>query len=203
MTPTGAAVRDNRWRVAPEDLVVMTPRGEVVERGRYASAASTVQVLMLLEAFPEVNAVIHTHARWSRVYAAAGLSLPPAITSMDRYGDVPCIRIDEHVLKARYREAPWVTFVPEAMNTSRPDIAAVNAAIAERAIELLDGRRDQFAWHGLGYTMYRHGLVVVSPSLERAVQDATAMESSCETALGVAVLQLTGADVNGLAVQAV
>jgi ribulose-5-phosphate 4-epimerase/fuculose-1-phosphate aldolase len=180
MTPTGAAVR--RWRLEPDDLVVMTPTGDVVERGDHPSAASTLQVLLLFEAFPAANAIIHTHAQWSLAYATAGVSIPPAITSFDRYGDVPCILFRDGEFKARFKSDPWPVPMPAAMLSSRPDVAAVGQAIAGEAIERLLPRAAELGAHGLAFTMYRHGLVVFAGSLTRAVQDVTAIEANARAA---------------------
>jgi ribulose-5-phosphate 4-epimerase/fuculose-1-phosphate aldolase len=175
MTPTGAAVR--RWRTKPEELVVMTMQGDVVERGPYPSAASTLQCLTLLRTFPAANAIIHSHSQWSLTYAALGQSIPSAITSFDRYGDIPCIMCDDKELKSRFKANPWPVELPAAM-LSRPEVAAVGDWIASKAVDVLAPRAAELESHGLAFTMYRHGIVVFAKSLERAVQDLTAIEAN-------------------------
>ncbi|QMU67197.1 class II aldolase/adducin family protein [Streptacidiphilus sp. P02-A3a] len=191
MTPTGAAVR--RWRTEPEDLIVMTMQGDVVERGQYTSAASTLQCLMLLRAFPDANAIVHSHSPWSLTYAALGVSIPSAITSFDRYGDVPCIRCDDQELKRRFKEQPWPVEMPAAM-LPRPEVAAVGEWVASKAVDVLASRTDELTAHGLAFTMYRHGIVVFAKSLERAVQDLTAIEANARIAQQSSVLRTAIAD---------
>lgn len=186
MTPTGAAVR--RWKVSPADLVVMTMDGVTVERGGWPSAASTLQCLKLLRAFPAGAAVIHTHARSSLTYATLGLPIPVGVTSRDKLGEIPCVMCDDQALKRRFRDSPWPVEVPEAMDPSRPDVAAVSDQIAEDAIRLLLPRAGELARHSLAFTMYRHGLVVLARSLERAVQDVTSIEASASISYRAALL---------------
>ncbi|HLI78075.1 MAG TPA: class II aldolase/adducin family protein [Acidobacteriaceae bacterium] len=185
MTPTGAAVR--RWQIEPEELVVMTMKGEVVEMGPYPSAASTLQCLQILRSFPAANAIVHSHSQWSLIYATLGQSIPAAITSFDRYGEVPCIICDDKELKSRFKAAPWSVELPEAM-LQRPEVAAVGEWVSSRVADLMAPRADELAAHGLAFTMYRHGVVVFAKSLERAVQDLTAIEANACTAYRTALL---------------
>jgi L-fuculose-phosphate aldolase len=190
MTPTGAAVR--RWKVDPGDLVAMTMNGEVVEGGAWPSAASTVQCLMLLRAFPGAGAVIHTHARGSLTFAALGQAIPAAVTSRDKLGEIPCIRCDDQDVKQRYLASPWPVEVPGAMDAARPDVAAVGAQTAAEAIALLLPRAGALASRSLAFTMYRHGLVVLAASLQRAVQDLTSIEANAHIAYRAALLAAAG-----------
>ncbi len=75
ITPSGIAYDD----LLPEDMVVITPWGEVVD-GRYVPSSETPMHTILYREKPEVNAVIHTHSMHALAFAAAGLGLPVVST---------------------------------------------------------------------------------------------------------------------------
>ena len=75
ITPSGVAydVLD------PQDMVVITPQGEVVE-GTYAPSSEMPMHTILYRESPEVNAVIHTHSLHAMAFAAVGQTIPVITT---------------------------------------------------------------------------------------------------------------------------
>ena len=71
ITPSGMAYDT----CAPEDLVVLTPEGEVAEGTRRPSTERELH-LAIYRARPDVGAVVHTHAIYSTVFAALGREIP-------------------------------------------------------------------------------------------------------------------------------
>lgn len=77
----------------PEDMVVVSLEGEVVE-GCLNPSSDTPTHLVLYRAFPEMGGIVHTHSRWATVWAQAGLSIPALGTTHADYfySDIPCTR---------------------------------------------------------------------------------------------------------------
>lgn len=180
VTPTGLPYR--RWAFPIEDLLNLDLDGNVIERGDRLAAAPTPMFLRILREFSEVNAVIHGHCQWSLAFAAAAMDVPAVTNAYDKLAPVPCIICDDQELKARYLADPWPVFIPDGY-VDRPDVAAVEEFVVQRAIDIFRPRREELAAHSLAFTMYRHGIVVAGPSLERAAADLAVIESNARTAL--------------------
>ncbi len=75
ITASGIAYED----LLPEDMVVVTPWGEVVD-GRYVPSSETLMHTIFYREKPEINAVIHTHSLHALAFAVAGLRLPVVST---------------------------------------------------------------------------------------------------------------------------
>ena len=71
ITPSGIAYDV----LTPQDMVVITLQGEVVE-GEHAPSSETPMHTILYREAVEVNAVIHTHSLHALAFAVAGMSLP-------------------------------------------------------------------------------------------------------------------------------
>ncbi|SDN67202.1 L-ribulose-5-phosphate 4-epimerase [Acetanaerobacterium elongatum] len=80
-------------RLRPEDMVVVSLEGEVVE-GRLKPSSDTPTHLVLYRAFPEMGGIVHTHSRWATIWAQAGMSIPALGTTHADYfySDIPCTR---------------------------------------------------------------------------------------------------------------
>ncbi|MEV6414730.1 class II aldolase/adducin family protein [Kribbella sp. NPDC051718] len=187
VTPTGIPYR--RWEIPAGELLVADIRdGSIVEMGTRLGAAPTPMFLALLSAFPEIGAIIHGHPAWSLVYAAAGREVPAVTNAFDKISPVPLIHCDDATLKRQYLETPWPVFYPESM-LRRPDVAAVEAFMVEKASAYFGPRRAELAVHSLAFTMYRHGIVVAGNSLERAAADLAIIEANARTAWHVEAIQ--------------
>ncbi|WP_289186592.1 L-ribulose-5-phosphate 4-epimerase AraD [uncultured Dubosiella sp.] len=77
----------------PEDIVVCDLQGRVVD-GRLRPSSDLPTHVALYAAWPQVEAIVHTHSPWATMLAQAGLDLKPfGTTHADTfYGPVPCTR---------------------------------------------------------------------------------------------------------------
>ncbi|WP_289197559.1 L-ribulose-5-phosphate 4-epimerase AraD [uncultured Dubosiella sp.] len=77
----------------PEDIVVCDLQGRVVD-GRLRPSSDLPTHVALYAAWPQVEAIVHTHSPWATMLAQAGIDLKPfGTTHADTfYGPVPCTR---------------------------------------------------------------------------------------------------------------
>jgi L-ribulose-5-phosphate 4-epimerase len=75
------------------DMVVVNLKGEVVA-GKYKPSSDLPTHLELYRRFPAVGGIVHTHARWSTIWAQSSRDIPPyGTTHADYfYGAIPCTR---------------------------------------------------------------------------------------------------------------
>ncbi|TGY66218.1 L-ribulose-5-phosphate 4-epimerase AraD [Dubosiella muris] len=77
----------------PEDIVVCDLQGRVVD-GHLRPSSDLPTHVALYAAWPQVEAIVHTHSPWATMLAQAGIDLKPfGTTHADTfYGPVPCTR---------------------------------------------------------------------------------------------------------------
>lgn len=75
----------------PEDHVVLTLEGEVVE-GSLKPSSDTASHLYIYRHRPDVNGVVHTHSPYATAFAALGKPIPVYLTAIaDEFGQaIPC-----------------------------------------------------------------------------------------------------------------
>jgi len=75
------------------DMVVTDLDGTIVE-GKLKASSDLETHLILYKAFPEIGGIVHTHARWSTIFAQAGCGIKPYGTTHADYfmGEIPCTR---------------------------------------------------------------------------------------------------------------
>ena len=85
--PSGIKFPDLR----PENMVVVTLNGEIVE-GDYKASSDTASHCYIYRHMPQVNGIVHTHSRFATAFATHGRSIPCITTAMgDEFGgDIPC-----------------------------------------------------------------------------------------------------------------
>ena len=85
--PSGIKFPDLR----PENMVVVTINGEIVE-GNYKASSDTASHCYIYRHMPQVNGIVHTHSRFATAFATHGRSIPCITTAMgDEFGgDIPC-----------------------------------------------------------------------------------------------------------------
>lgn len=77
-----------------EDMVVLElETGQVVE-GRLKPSSDTPTHLALYQAFEGIGGIVHTHSRWTTIFAQAGRGIKPLGTTHADYfyGEIPCTR---------------------------------------------------------------------------------------------------------------
>ena len=151
MSTTGSSFR--RWRVGPQDFVVLTPDGSIVEQTGGLGASGTPIHLAIYQLFDRCGAIIHSHTAHSRAFAVLGRPVPNCLNTLDTLGAVPCLVANDAEIKAAYRASPIPFDMPEGM-VQRPDVAAVNVLhlIPELKQEMLP-RAEELSRHGLAFTV--------------------------------------------------
>jgi len=75
------------------DMTVVDLDGNVLE-GKFKPSSDTPTHLELYKRFPSIGGIVHTHARWSTIWAQACRDIPPYGTTHADYfhGPIPCMR---------------------------------------------------------------------------------------------------------------
>lgn len=147
--------------MTPEQMVVTDLEGHVVE-GDLRPSSDLMTHLELYRAFPEVNAVVHTHSRYATALAQAERDLPCyGTTHADTfYGPVPCTR---HLTAAEVEEAYETNtglVIAETFRQRDLDPAAVPAVLVRK-----------------------HGPFTWGASSQKAVENALVLEETARMAL--------------------
>jgi L-fuculose-phosphate aldolase len=134
-----------------DDLVVVDLAGDVVEGHRSPTTEKDLH-LATLRAYPEIGAVIHTHAVHATMFALAHEPIPAVIEEVVVYvgGDVPCCdykgtgsaALGEEVA-ARLADRGAALLANHGLVTcaSTPEKALHNAALVERTAQIVWGAR--------------------------------------------------------------
>lgn len=134
-----------------DDLVVVALDGTVVDGHRSPTTEKDLH-LATLGRYPELGAVIHTHAVYATMFALAHESIPAVIEEVVVYlgGDVPCCdykgtgsaELGEEVA-ARLANRGAALLANHGLVTcgSSPEQALHNAALAERTAQIVWGTR--------------------------------------------------------------
>ncbi|HEX6422998.1 MAG TPA: class II aldolase/adducin family protein [Acidimicrobiales bacterium] len=134
-----------------DDLVVVDLDGGVVE-GRRPPTTERDLHLAVLRRYPELGAVIHTHAVHATMFALAHEPIPAAIEEVVVYvgGDVPCCEYrgtgtaelgDEVAVRLRDRGAALLANHGLVTCGATPDTALHIAALVERTAQIVWGAR--------------------------------------------------------------
>jgi ribulose-5-phosphate 4-epimerase/fuculose-1-phosphate aldolase len=181
ITPTTASFR--RWNIQLSELVVATPDGELVESDGYKAAAAAPIFLTLFRQYPAIGAIAHSHCLYSLIYASCGLNIPPCTNGADVIGEVVCIHPEERdqVVKERALRLPS-PHIPSAF-VQRPEIFAVNAALADIIVHRMAERIHELERHGLAFTIFRHGLFTMGRHLQEACENIFRIERSAQVSI--------------------
>jgi L-fuculose-phosphate aldolase len=145
----------HRWQLR-EDMILVFDNDLNPVVGDPSSVSRESQMhFACYQHFPEINAVIHAHARYLSVFAAAGEALPPTSEYTEKFG--------------------MVEVVPALPSHSRELADAVVAKLAPRRATLRE--------NGLGLILAWHGAVAVGRDLADAYDTLDRLESSAHTLL--------------------
>lgn len=182
---TGLAFR--WWDMTTADFIVLTPDGEIVEQTAALGASGTPVHLALYREFPACQGIVHAHSPYALAFASLGMAIPSVTNPLDTLGAVPCASADDLAVKERTRRdgprhamPPGVVQVPGPYEINQEIIPQVLTAFRRRASEL-----DR---HGMGFTIYRHGLMAFGRTLDEAANNAHRIESGARAAILQAVL---------------
>lgn len=134
-----------------DDLVVVDLEGSVVEGHRSPTTEKDLH-LSTLRRYPELGAVIHTHAVYATMFALAHEPIPAVIEEVVVYvgGDIPCCDYkgtgtaelgDEVAANLADRGAALLANHGLVTCASSPEKALHNAALVERTAKIVWGAR--------------------------------------------------------------
>jgi len=134
-----------------EDLVVVDLDGNVIEGHRSPTTEKDLH-LAALRRYPELGAVIHTHAVYATMFALAHEAIPAVIEEVVVYlgGDVPCCDYrgtgtaelgEEVAARLVNRGAALVANHGLVTCGASPEKALHNAALVERTAKIVWGAR--------------------------------------------------------------
>lgn len=166
---TGTGFR--KCRVTEEDLLIMDLDCNLVEVApgspERKAPVNTAIHAAYYKSNPLVQACIHCHAPYSQVFACLNRSITPFTLQSNIMGEVPCVNVDDADLKAEYVELATVVTVPSGLH-ARPDVYSVMQKVAEKTVEVLQGREQELLKHGLAVTHFKHGVFVFARNLDEA-----------------------------------
>lgn len=116
----------------PEDMVVLTLEGEIVE-GRLNPSSDTPTHLELYRSFPDIGGVAHTHSPYAVSYAQAGREIMCCGTTHAdfAYGSIPCTRDLTRCEIENDYELNTGKVITECLKKRRIDYNAVPAALVK------------------------------------------------------------------------
>ncbi len=79
------------WRLKPEQVLVITLDGTILDGGGEISRESRVHLRLHRDFGEHGTAVIHAHARNVLVFCAAARPMPPTLEQMRKFGTIPVI----------------------------------------------------------------------------------------------------------------
>ncbi len=129
-----------RWRLRPEQVLVVDLHGKQLDGEGEASREAKVHVRLLNE-FPDGGAVVHGHARNALVFCAAAQPIPPVLEDTLKFGE---IKVAE--------------FAP-----------AHSPQLAENILAVLRGQESRIRTQAAAVVAPWHGLFVLGKDLDAAV----------------------------------
>ena len=159
---------NHRWRL-DQDMILVFDRDLKPISGDPAQVSRESQMhFACYRHLPEVNGVIHAHARYLGVFAAAGAPLVPTSEYTEKFGTVEVV----------------------------PPLPSHSRALADAVVSKLMPRREALQRNGLGLILAWHGAVTVGRDLADAYDTLDRLEWSAHTLLASrqASLPILGAE---------
>jgi L-fuculose-phosphate aldolase len=154
ITPRGLGSR-HRWQLR-EEMIVVTDLDRNPIEGDPAMVSREGQMhYACYRHFPEINGVVHAHARYLSVFAAAGEPVTPTMAYTRKFGIVEVV----------------------------PALPAHSKEVADAVVEKLKPRREALKRNGLGLILAGHGAVTVGRDLADAYDVMERLEWSAHTLL--------------------
>jgi len=153
----------NRLRMTPDDLLLATYDGQILEgEGKFSQSWPTH--LKMYQNFEFVGAVIHAHPRYATAFACRDIAMPPFLDAMKKYGEIPVLPRNLKVDSLEFGNA---------------------------IVDIFRAKGESFRAHGHGVLYPYHGVLVAAPNLddaydllERIEYNATALLSNILLDLG-------------------
>ena len=146
---------NHRWQLREEMVLVFDGDGNPVSGDPEKVSREAQMHFACYRHFPEVNGVIHAHARYLSVFAATGEPLVPTNEYTEKFGVVEVV----------------------------PPLPSHSRDLADAVVATLIPRRDTLARNGLGLVLAWHGAVTVGKDLADAYDVLDRLEASAHTLL--------------------
>ena len=145
----------HRWQLTKEMVLVYDRDGAPISGDPQQVSREAQMHFACYKHLPEVNGVIHAHARYLSVFAATGEPLVPTNEYTQRFGIVEVV----------------------------PSLPSHSRELADAVVAKLLPRRDTLAANGLGLILAWHGAVTVGKDLADAYDVLDRLEASAHTLL--------------------
>jgi len=145
----------HRWQLTEEMVLVFDEQGNSISGDPALVSRESQMHFACYRHFPEINGVVHAHARYLSVFAAAGEPVVPTNEYTEKFGTVEVIR----------------------------PLPSHSAELAEAVVEKIRPRRATLQKNGLGFVLAWHGAVAVGRNLADAYDTLDRLEDSAHTLL--------------------
>ena len=156
-----------RWRLREEMVLVFDLDLNPIEGDPALVSRESRMHFACYRHLPEVNGVLHAHARYLSVFAAAGEPLVPTNDYTVKYGVVEVV----------------------------PPFPSHSAELADAVVAKLIPRREMLRKNGLGLILAWHGALTVGQDLADAYDVLDRLESSAHTLLAARAAGLSLLDI--------
>jgi len=95
--PTSKIIIPNWGITQPKHIVVLDLYGKIIENTDILPTLEAPMHLSIYKSRPDINAIVHSHAIWSTVFAITGKNIPLVDAEMDEFlgGEVICAEYAE------------------------------------------------------------------------------------------------------------
>ena len=145
----------NRWQLREEMVLVFDADLNPMEGDAALVSRESAMHFACYRHFPEINGVIHAHARHLSVFAAAGEPVVPTNEYTEKFGTVEVVR----------------------------PLPSHSAELANAVVDIIHPRREALQRNGLGLILAWHGAVAVGRDLADAYDTLDRLEASAHTLL--------------------
>jgi L-fuculose-phosphate aldolase len=145
----------HRWRLR-EDMILVYDADLRPLAGDPSQVSRESQMhFACYRRYPEINGVVHAHARYLSVFAAAGEPVVPTSEYTEKFGVIPVV----------------------------PPLPSHSDDLARAVVEQIRSRREMLRRNGIGLVLAWHGAVTVGRDLADAYDTLDRLESSAHTLL--------------------
>jgi L-fuculose-phosphate aldolase len=145
----------HRWQLEKDMVLVFDEDLNPVEGDPARASRESQMHFACYRRFPEINGVVHAHARYLSVFAAAGEPVVPTNEYTEKFGTVDVVR----------------------------PLPSHSADLAEAVVHKIEPRRKTLQKNGLGLILAWHGAVTVGRDLADAYDTLDRLEWSARTLL--------------------
>jgi len=157
----------HRWQLCQDMILIFDADLNPVQGDPATVSRESQMHFACYRHFPEINGVIHAHARYLSVFSATGQSLPPVNEYTEKFGVVDVV----------------------------PPLPSHSKELADAVVEKLTLRREALKKNGLGLILAWHGALTVGRDLSDAYDTLDRLEWSAHAWLMIRAASLRLLDV--------